>query len=116
METLERAQNKAFRIITGSVKTTLVAALQLYTANNSIFYAVMDPAVGTYVKMKDSGRADWMLNFEKTCERILEELGVKENNILFYICQPFINCVRQLSDFIQITSQQRCEVNPRDAT
>nr|XP_042894505.1 uncharacterized protein LOC122268550 [Parasteatoda tepidariorum] len=64
IDKLEKAQNKALRVIIGAVKTIPVAAMQLYISNPSINIEIQKQAVRSYIKMLTSHRAEWIPNEE----------------------------------------------------
>lgn len=52
LDKLETAQNNAFRLISGAVKTTPTLALQLYTHNLPIISEIKQQATISYIKLK----------------------------------------------------------------
>jgi hypothetical protein len=57
---LECLQNNILRLITGAVKTTPVAALQLYTHNKPIVEEFKQQSALTYIKMKSLQDMNWI--------------------------------------------------------
>ncbi|GFU39098.1 hypothetical protein NPIL_51451 [Nephila pilipes] len=64
VDILERTQNKALRLITGAVVSTLIA-LQSYTSNALIAVEIKKQVVNTLVRMKASHRANWMNDWKE---------------------------------------------------
>jgi hypothetical protein len=56
----ECLQNNILRLITGTVKTTPVAALQLYTCNKPIVEEIKQQSALTYIKMKSLQDMNWI--------------------------------------------------------
>jgi hypothetical protein len=57
---LECLQNNILRLITGTVKTTPVVALQLYTHNKPLVEEIKQQSALTYIKVKSLQDMNWI--------------------------------------------------------